>query len=490
MSPTGFRTSALLLALVTLVPEAHGQFQEVPRSHGKLPVTTTSAEARELFLEGRVLVERLHPLEARPKFERAVELDPNFALAHLSLANSAPTGNAFYAALAAAVAAAPHASVAERHLVHAADAGARNDVGAQRENLEKALRLFPDDERIRLAYGTFHFGRQEWDSAIDHLKRATDAEPDFAPAWNLLGYAYRFAGRTPRAERAFLRYIDLLPDEPNPHDSYAEFLMKQGRFAESIESYERALKVDPFFSFSYVGVANNLLFLDNPVEARRKLARLAIQGRSDGEKRLAAQWTAVTWVWQGETEKALEEIGKLRAIAEKTEDWSTASGDHVFAGDVLLEAGDAPAALVEYGMAYRTMEKAGVPADVKAAAGRAFLYHEARVAVAREDLETARFKEKAFRDRVPGPGLPLEVMQTHELAGRIAILEGNWKTAIQELGKANLRDPRVLHALAVAYSGAGDAKAKEAWKNLAEFNEIDPGYAFVRRDAVERHAGS
>ena len=67
--------------------------------NGKIPVTTSSEEARSLFQKGRDLVEKLRGADALPFFEKAVAKDPQFATAYLNLANTAPTNKEFFAAL-------------------------------------------------------------------------------------------------------------------------------------------------------------------------------------------------------------------------------------------------------------------------------------------------------------------------------------------------------------------------------------------------------
>ena len=49
--------------------------------------------------------------------------------------------------------------------------------------------------------------------------------------------------------------------DPNPYDSYAELLMKLGRYEESIQQYKKALDVNPEFFASHMGISNNLMFL-------------------------------------------------------------------------------------------------------------------------------------------------------------------------------------------------------------------------------------
>jgi len=53
-----------------------------------LPITTSSPEARALYLEGRDLLERLKATEGHLKTDQAVKKDPQFALAWLQWANT------------------------------------------------------------------------------------------------------------------------------------------------------------------------------------------------------------------------------------------------------------------------------------------------------------------------------------------------------------------------------------------------------------------
>ena len=93
--------------------------------------------------------------------------------------------------------------------------------------------------------------------------KATTINPSFSQPYNQLGYAYRFLEKFGDAETAFKKYVELIPSDPNPHDSYAELLMKMGRFDESIKAYEQALSLDRNFVASYVGIGNNHDFAES-----------------------------------------------------------------------------------------------------------------------------------------------------------------------------------------------------------------------------------
>ncbi len=457
---------------------------EIPAD--KIPITTSSEEARKLYLQGRDLFEKLRGTDARKYFEQAVAKDKTFALAHLSLANTAPSAKDFFESVKQAVALAPKASEGERLLIFGFDAGVKGNVGAQKTDLTKVTQLYPKDERGQNALGGYYFGQQDYPSAIEAYKRATVINPSFSQPYNQLGYSYRFLGKYEEAEQTFKKYVELIPDDPNPYDSYAELLMKMGRFDESIKKYEKALSVDANFVASYIGIGNDQIFMDKGEEARRTFARLGGVARNDGERRLALFWTAVSYVYEGATDKAVAEVQKMQAIAEAGGDLAAASGDQNLMGNILLESGQPDKALPLYQKTVDTLDRASAPPEVKEAARRQLLFDEARVALAKGDLATAKAKGDAYSQQAAVKKIPFEVRQQHQLAGRIAIAEKNYPVAVKELEQASRRDPRVLYLLAVALQGSGDAaRAREACTQAATFNELGINYAYVRSKARE-----
>ena len=51
---------------------------------GKVPVTTKSEEARKEFLQGRDLADKLQAQDSVQHFDKAIQLDPEFASAELA----------------------------------------------------------------------------------------------------------------------------------------------------------------------------------------------------------------------------------------------------------------------------------------------------------------------------------------------------------------------------------------------------------------------
>jgi tetratricopeptide (TPR) repeat protein len=78
------------------------------------------------------------------------------------------------------------------------------------------------------------------------------------------------------------------------------------------------------------------------------------------------------------------------------------------------------------------------------------------------------------------------------LAGRIALAQKEYDTAIAELEQANQQDPRNLYRLGQAYQARGDKdKAQKFYAATAGFNSLPAlNFAFIRVKAQKMVAGS
>jgi adenylate cyclase len=171
------------------------------------PRRRVDPRAHEAYLRGRVLWREFTPEAMRASIEhleRAVEIDPDYALAHASLAF-------------------PHCWL----LTPMAAGRAREEMPKARAAAERAL-------------------------ALD----ATLGEAHAALA--LVQYMYDWDW--PVAERSFERALELSPSEPWAYAWYAFFLASMGRFDEALELGERGLALGPLDPSLRVGFTYQLLF--------------------------------------------------------------------------------------------------------------------------------------------------------------------------------------------------------------------------------------
>jgi tetratricopeptide (TPR) repeat protein len=454
-------------------------------SGGKIPVTTSSEEARKEFLQGRDMAERLLAQDSLQHFDKAVSLDANFALAELGRANASQSAKEFFDHLKKAVDLSGKASEGERLLILATQAGANGEAVKQKELLDKLVAAHPGDERAHFQLGGYYFGQQDFAKAIEHYKKATELAPNYSPAYNILGYAYRQNGDYANAEQAFKKYIELIPNDPNPYDSYAELLLKMGKYEDSIAQYRKALSIDPNFINSRNGIAADLLYMGKPDEAATELQALNDKARSDGDRRTALFGMTVVQADGGKLDKALEEVDKQYALGEKIGDTAAMTGDLQLKGNILVEMGKYDEAKEQFERIVKMTEGSTLSQEIKDNTKRFHHYNLVTVALGKKDFATAKTEAEEFRKGAEVSKNPNQLKLAHELAGMIALAEKDYDKAIAELQQANQQNPQNLYRLSQAFQGKGDgAKAKEYGAKAAGFNSLPQmNYAFIRTKA-------
>src|ERR1700733_2331122 len=480
----------LSAAMFTACNRVRGDASVASASEGKLPITTRSDEARQEFLQGRDLSDRLLGQESLQHFDKALSLDPEFASAELARANNSPTAKEFFEHQKKATGLIDKTSDREKLVILSNEAGANGDTEKQKGYLEKLAAAYPNDERVQFNLGTYYFGQQELDDAVSHFKKATEIAPNYSPTYNQMGYAYRQQGDFASAEQAFKKYVELIPNDPNPYDSYAELLLKMGRFEDSQVQYRKALALDPHFQPSHFGLAGALLYAGKSEDAQAELQKMADQARNDGELRTAYFGMAVVASDEGKFDKALQAMDKEFAVAQKSNDVMSMAADLQAEGNILAEIPRYDEAQRRFERSFQMVQSSSQSQEIK---DNAKLQHEfslTEIAVWKKDFAGAKSHAEEFRKGAEATKNSAQIKQSHELAGRIALAEKDYTTAIAELEQANLQNPRNLFRLSQAYQAKGDAaKAHDYLTKAADFNSL-PGlnYSFIRMKAQKLSA--
>lgn len=461
------------------VPQAAVEGRSASHDAGKIPITTRSAQARALYLRARSLNENLQPHEAHALFQQAVALDPSFAFGEYGLATTAPTAKAIARHLTKALELAASASPGEQMMILAFQARSSSDPERTRQIAESLVVLHPQDERAHWTLANAFSAQRQYERAIAELRQAIAINPKYSLAYNQLGYAYRSAGRMDAAEMAFRQYIALVPNDPNPYDSYAELLMKLGRFDESIAQYRRALAIDEHFTGSFVGIAANQMLAGRHDASVAESERYLSVARDDRERRAALLTLAMTYVDQGDTEKALLVMERRMAIASATGDTVNMSADGLMTADILLEAGRADAAAGRYAEAHRLLAASSASDDAKRDDALGARHDAARVALKNGALPVARIEAHAYATGARARRNDARLRQAHELHGLIALADGRYDESLGELALADQQNPAVLYAMSRAHAGRGDrARAAALADQARDLNEL-PTFPYV-----------
>lgn len=94
--------------------------------------------------------------------------------------------------------------------------------------------------RLQLAVG--YYEQRQLPVALDEIKQALQANPDFADAYSMRGLIYMDMGETRLAEDNFQQALRLAPNNPDFNNNYGWFLCQNGRERQSISYFEVAFK--------------------------------------------------------------------------------------------------------------------------------------------------------------------------------------------------------------------------------------------------------
>jgi len=219
------------------------------RPSGQMPVTTDSDLALELYQTGMLAFDQIKLRLAYENLELAVQEDPDFFMAYFWIYFMSRERSKQVAEKALGT----HAKLNDGELeIKAAFKyllDGQNDKVV--EHLNNAIALYPKDPHVyKILYILQFQYLKDVEGAIQTMKRAIEAQPDYPLAYNQLGYAYMDLNRYDEAEAAFNRYLELSPGIANPYDSKGDFFMATEQYEQAYNSYMKAYKTDSSFTFS------------------------------------------------------------------------------------------------------------------------------------------------------------------------------------------------------------------------------------------------
>jgi tetratricopeptide (TPR) repeat protein len=456
--------------------------------NGRMPLTTGSSEALEQFEIGREYLGNLRTVQALPHFEEAVKIDPEFAVGYLYIALATSEAKGFFQNLDRAESLSDKVSKGERLLIDSWVAAAEGETVRRRELLLKLVELFPEDREARMTLANQYFTQQEYELGIAEYEAIVTRWPDFAPPYNMLGYCYRSLDNYESAGNAFEKYIELIPDDPNPYDSYAEMLTRAGKFEEAIEYYRKALEVSPIFVLSRIGIVHNLIFLDRHEDALAELALAYEKAVDYGQRRNAVFARVTTLVDKGDLDGALEGAAEMLELDSAMADSTAMSGSLGVLAQLNLWTGEFDKAESSLRRSLGLIEEARVFERVKRNARVDFEFGMAQVLLERGNLSEARKRAETYLTTVEPLLNPFRIRNAHSILGRLSLAEGNYERAISELLQADQQQAWTLFHLARAYEGNGQmAEALEFYRsaaNMYQFNSL--GYARIRARAAAK----
>jgi tetratricopeptide (TPR) repeat protein len=283
--------------------------------------TTSSPQALAEFRRGVDAERKYYWIEARARYEKALELDPDFTMAALQLMVSEPAKER-REKLRARLEKADSRPLTDRERTLLAFGLARQKEAPLPE-LAKIVDAYlsdhPDDPYVLQIDGDLKWRQRQWEAAEKSYQRLLDLDPNWVDAQNKMGYLSMAQGRFAEAEDRFRTYRYIAPDQANPHDSLGELLVLVGRFDEAQRELESALRLRPDFCSSYANLLASAQLSSRPDLMPEYLRRLDESGCPE-ETTSTAHCVAQGWSlyvardWDGLVRMFSEPCGKEHQV--------------------------------------------------------------------------------------------------------------------------------------------------------------------------------
>jgi tetratricopeptide (TPR) repeat protein len=306
---TNCAVSVLVLSLASPLWAHHVKKGE----SATLPVTTSSPRARALYEEGMSDYENLYLERCNQEWRAAVKEDPNLAVAWAWIAFNSGDPQEISDARTKAKALAPKLTPGEQLMVGWISKVQEGDYIEGISLMNDLLEMYPHDKHLLYLAGNWLMFEEGNDQAQRIMEKALALDKNFPAALNDLAYLYARHREFDKAFTNMDRYVALLPKEPNPQDSYGELLRMAGRFEQSLDHYHAALKLDPDFVTSQLGLGDTYALMGNQEQARTEYERAVRYAHTEADRLTYGMQSAMTWVREGkfsEADKAFAEVAE------------------------------------------------------------------------------------------------------------------------------------------------------------------------------------
>src|SRR5579864_7632278 len=284
-----------------------------------LPVTTTSPKALELYQKGMADYKNLYLERCNDDWRAAVKEDPNLAVAWAWIAFNSGSPQEVSQARAKAKELAIKVTPGENLMVAWISKVQEGDFLGGITAMNDMLEMYPHDKHVLYLAGNWLMLEDGNEQAHRIMEKALAIDKNFPAALNDLAYLDARNRHFGKALAAMDRYVILLPKEPNPQGSYGELLRMSGNFEGALVHYRAALKIDPDFVSSQLGLADTYALMGNQEQARVEYDKAIRFAHTEADRLTYGMQKAMTYVREGNYAEADKQYQEIAATAHAKE---------------------------------------------------------------------------------------------------------------------------------------------------------------------------
>jgi serine/threonine protein kinase/predicted Zn-dependent protease len=437
-------------------------------------ITTSSPEAFKYYAEGRKYHNSGDNRRSIELMEKAIEIDPGFAMAYRSMAMSYNNLGLYSERtkfIQRALELSDRLSEAERYQIQGDFYSDSEKTYARAiEAFNNLLALYPDNTMASHNLGMLYGNLEEWDEAIKYYDVSARNKSEFVPTYIQLAEVYRAKELYAKARKVLEDFMRNFSENAPIRQGLADIHIDRGELDQAMAEIDKAFLLDP----------DDFLILRSKGDISLYKGDLA---KAEGEyQKLLEMNEPVAHAWglsrlgsiqllQGEYEKAKNAYKQGVGLAEMVGQnvWKS-----LFANGVAyayLSSGDFEEALKYCQIAWESGEKGEYQESQRQA-----LYLKTRVHIGMKSMESAQKTADELKQIIEKGLFKKAIRLHHHLMGLMELERKRYPQAIQYFESALAlesygplsKNALILDSLALAYCQAGSLdKAIETYNRIA-----------------------
>jgi len=463
----------------------------------KIPVSTQSEEAKDLYHQAFRLNSIFKGDEAKKKLIKAVEIDKDFGAAYIFLSQlgnntGSETDNYYEKALSLK----EQLNDVEKCILEIRTSYRDNDTEKRLEYSKKLLELIPNNAiaHQRMAYTHWEMGNIE--ESRKSLLLSIEKDKNYSSAYDDLASNYMFANpkNYEMAEKYAAKALSLNKKESYYHVLLGDVYRAQNKLQKAAEKYDDAYEAGTNNFFSAAKAGHAYTFID-PTEARKRFDQ-AINDSKISNQKIGPEYAKVyTYLHENDFNKGHSQLLKLKnnidsygfTDEKKQEEISEILWHEYF---IMSHSGQFDAAKtaleekkgIDMEMAKRSKNERAVKNTESS-----FLWRESHLEIMKGNYDDAKRKLAELKEMVSSESNPKKFNGYHNLMGMTNLMSGNAEKGVEHFEKVvDQSNIYFRYHKGLAYKATGDLdKAKEIFQSVATYNFNDLNYTAVRNKALK-----
>ncbi|MGD2246118.1 MAG: protein kinase [Candidatus Aminicenantes bacterium] len=433
-------------------------------------ITTASAEAFKYYSEGRQAHNSGEYEKSIALMERAVAVDPEFAMAYRSMAMAYGNirlhgkGDEY---IKKAFDLSDRLPDRERYIIQAdfyRQSSTTYDKALQ--IYDKLLELYPDDRIASNNSALIYNSLEQWDKAAERYKISVQRKDPSVLGYGNLASVYTSMGRHEEAVDLLRSYIEDFQDNAGIRANLADTYISMGELDQALVEIDKAFSLNPT-DWSHLYTKGSILYLKGDLEASRRVFEEMEQKDNPGAKAISKLGYLLLDILRGKLDRAIDYSKKAIAICQSYNQKGWEVNFHMRLIDMYSLVGKREQALNHYQQGWEI------------AVGRGSLGQQRLLLVGKgvnflqiQSIDDALATARELKESVDS-GLNEKAMRVYDyLMGLIELEKGNSSAAIKHLSKGksllpaenDAFDAHAIYSFALgqAYHRRGDLDRAQA----------------------------